>query len=172
MGFVGDGSSVDIPIWVPDDDTPYDVQAMLTMQANTVVTQIKRIRNRMRSHVLFTDLFEPTANWDVSLQKVRIIGEVWAYFQLQLVRKTSALVVPSDGNLQNAHLGTLAPRAVPESQADLSSGSSGRLAAGYVLNSGEVLLAAMNSGSDIAVGATLSLGGGWPLDDFYDSEAS
>lgn len=164
------GTSDGIPIWVPDEDTPHDVEVMLKMQANSLVTQLKRLRNRMRSQVLFSDGFIPTDNWDVLLQKQRVVGEVNCYLQLKLQRKKAKLKVPDDGDMKNAHLGTLLPKFVPESQADLASGDSGRLLAGFAFNSGEVYLAAANSGVDIEIGDTISLGGYYPLDDWLDSE--
>lgn len=166
------GDDDDIPIWVPSADTPLvPLRAWFVAHGNSVVDQIKRMQQRNRSHVLFTDKFDPGGNWTVIVSKIRVIGEVAAYLQLELQRKNSKLSVPADGNMENAIVGVVASGFNPESQAALSSGTGGRLAAGAILNNGQVKLTAINSGADIEVGDTISLEGYYPLDDWRDSGA-
>lgn len=166
------GQDDDIPLWVPNGGTTYlPPQAPFITAQNSVLTQMKRILARMRSQVLYLDKFEPSTNWSVQDQKLRVVGEVWGYFELSIQRKTSKVTVPSDGNFQPIVLGAINDvRLCPQSLAFLGSTKTGRLAHGHVLNSGEVKLDAINSGSDISVGDVITLAGSFPLDDWQDSE--
>lgn len=165
------GVADDIPITVPDGDSTYDIGALVADMGESALTQILRMQRRMRKQRLSQSAFDATQFWDVDTQKVRMIGEVNAYFQITLVRKGFALVIPTGGELtDDAHLGDLDEQWRPKSQADLASGDAGRMAAGYVLNNGGVYLSSMANGYDIQVGDKLTLGGMFPLDDFIDAE--
>lgn len=171
MPLIGDAPNIDIPLWVPGEDSsllPW--QAPFITQANSMLAQMQRIQARMRSNVLFVDKIDAQAGWEVVVQKLAVIGETWAYLQLTLQKKTSPLEVPSDGNFIPHIVGSIKdPRLVPQSLSHLGSTDTGRLAAAHVLNSGEIKLDAINSGRDIAVGDILTLAGAYPLDDWVDS---
>lgn len=86
-------------------------------------------------------------------------------FAIVVERATSSVVVPdtvNTGNISNVTVATLPVecRGTIDLAQPLSSGSTGRLAAGtYVASSGLVRLNAVNSSDDIIVGEQLSLGG-------------
>lgn len=168
----GNTDSVDIPIWVPDPNRPLTpLAAAFISQANSMLIQLQRILRRLRSQVLYEDKFEPSKDWTVVDQKLRIVGEVWAYFELTLQRKNTRFPVPPTGNFTPIILGSLNSEAVtPQSLAFLGSTKTGRLVHGHALSSGEVKLDAINSGRDIRVGDVLTLAGAWPLDNWLDSE--
>jgi hypothetical protein len=172
MPLIGDDPEVDIPLWIPggeSDLTP--LRAAFVMQANSTLLQIQRALTRMRSSVLYTDKFQPGANWFVLEQKIRVVGETWAYLELTLQRRVKKYAVPSSGNFKPIILGAIGDTAlVPQSLAGLSSTKQGRLCVAHVLNSGEVRLDAINSGADILVNDIITLAGAYPLDDYIDSE--
>lgn len=172
MPLIGTDPSVDIPLWVPDDDTPLlPWQALFITSANSALTQLQRVLARQRSQVLYIDKIDAQANWSIQDQKLRVIGETWAYLQVTFKRTGSRVVVPSDGNFAPIIVGAVKdPRLVPESLAALGSTDTGRLAAGHILNSGEIKLDAINSGLDIQVGDLITLAGAYPLDTWVDSE--
>jgi hypothetical protein len=169
---IGTDLDVDIPLWVPDDDTTLTpVQALFISNANSTLTQMKRVLSRMRSQVLFIDKIEAQKNWTILDQKLRIIGETWCYLQLKIQRTGGTLAVPSNGNFVPQIVGAVTDaRLVPQSEAHIGSTDTGRLAAGHILNSGEIKLDAINSGLDIHHNDVLTLCGPFPLDNWVDSE--
>lgn len=172
MPLIGDSAEVDIPIWVPGEESDLTpLAAAFIMQANSVMGEIQRTLSRMRSQVLYIDKFVASANWEVQEQKLRVIGEVWGYFELTVKRTKRKLSVPDNGNFLPVVLGAIADTAlVPQSLASLSSTKTGRLATAHALSSGEIKLDAINNGTDIQVNELLTLAGAWPLDEWVDSE--
>ncbi len=166
------GDADDYHLWVPDGDSEFlPAEAPFISAQNSVLRELKRVLARMRSQVLYTDRFEANDNWSVQDQKIRIVGEVWGYFQLTIERTKSKVTVPNDGNFSPIVLGSFKdPNLVPQSLASLGSVNTGRLCSGHILNSGEVKLDAIQSGRDIEVGDILTLAGSYPLDNWQNSE--
>lgn len=166
------GENDDIPLWVPGPSSAFlPAEAPFITAQNSVLAQMKRILRRMRSQVLYLDKFSPSTNWKVNSQKIRVVGEVWAYMELNLQRLNTRVPVPSDGNFAPITLGSINDvRLQPQALATLASSRSGRLASAHVLSSGEVLLDAINSGRDIMPNDFITLAGLYLLDDWQDSE--
>lgn len=145
-------------------------------QTMDVLTSIQQILRRMRDLTLFEDNHafnpeSPFADADDVTQKVRLIGENFAYMVVT-VKATEHIVVPSNGDLDTLPMGTLASDALyPRSLARLQSVNTGRLASGSVLADGTVRLDSINSGTDIYPDDILSMAGMWPLLNGFDSEA-
>lgn len=152
------------PIWVPNDDTPLvPLQALFIAQANSMVTQLNRLNAQRLSTVSHTDKFTPGGDWKLIDSTLTVYGEQYATFFIELQRLHTAVSVPSDGNLANLVVGQLDGSWGPDRQTPLVSSVTGRVLHGYVLATGEVKIAAINSGSDIAVNDHITLGGGFVM---------
>jgi hypothetical protein len=151
-------------ITYPDESTPaVPFSGLFSILANSVLNALVRLKRQVQSEQTFTDKFTPvSADWTVDSQVLRVYGEIHGYLFLSLIAK-HAISVPANGNMENLIVGNMEAGYSANAQAVLSSGSAGRLAAGYTLADTTVKLAALNSGTNIAQGDTITLGGYIPL---------
>jgi hypothetical protein len=159
---VGDANG--FPIWVPDDTTSLTpLRTPFVTLANSVNTQLGHLKAQSTSRIGKTGVFTPTANWTIASVTTTVVAEILVSIYISLTRKTSALSVPSTGNLTNAHVGDMDGTYNAIQPVPLASGASGRGAHGYIDTGGAVYLSAVVGGGDIAINEGISLGGMYPL---------
>lgn len=106
-------------------------------------------------------------NYNGSASNVRTLGGGLAQFYVEATKATSALSVPTNGNVANSVIGKLPAGLEAAAAVVVTSGASGRGCWGIVDSTGNITLTATtpdtsagtSSGGTIAVGETISLGG-------------
>lgn len=150
---------------LPDENTPASpFSAMFQPMANSFLAALVRLKNQLQSMQHFTDKVSLVdSNWAITAQTITVYGENLALLHLQMQRKKTTLSVPSDGNLANPIIAKFAAGFEPQAESGFQAGDSGRLIAGYALSDGNIKLAAVNSGKDIAVDDYITLVGNYIL---------
>lgn len=170
------GTGLGLSMWVPDAEDSEDdllpLEDPFGKQGADLLANIQQLLRRMRSQRLFTDAFDDAGGWDVTKQKLRIVGESMAYFEVDLTRTGGTIHVPDDGNIPPVLVGTISLAAGrPQSLAGLRGVNTGPLITGHALANGEVYIDAVSTWRDILDGDQITLAGPWPLDSWFDSEA-
>jgi hypothetical protein len=105
------------------------------------------------------------ANWTLTSQSFRSLGNGMAYVSLIFQRTTSALTVTATGDVTNSDIALLPSGWGASAVTGLNSGGTGRTASYQIDNSRMISMANTTPGANIAIGDAMSVAGVYPLND-------